>query len=64
MRGNAAIEIPCDCGVTLYVRRVSPDGTWYMQHGPNPEHRTDLYPGGVLFLSATRHWREVVHVRG
>ena len=39
-------DVSCLCGVTLHVR---PEGDgWFVQHGPNPEHRSPRFAGGSL----------------
>lgn len=58
------IEFVCDgCGETCHATRVNLDGGWYVRHGPNPEHRSPLYPGDTLFVSGSVEWVTAVHAR-
>lgn len=38
----------CLCGETLTIRGGS---TWFLQHGPNPEHRSPDYEGDNLLAA-------------
>lgn len=58
------IETVCDCGVTLHIRRHDIHGSYTIQHGSNPEHKSGLYPGTTLFISGARDWLQAVHNRG
>ena len=37
----------CLCGKTLSILPVG-NGEWFVQHGPNPEHRSPVYSDGNL----------------
>lgn len=38
----------CLCGETI---TINGGASWYLQHGPNPEHRSPDYKGGNLLAA-------------
>lgn len=38
----------CLCGATV---TINGGATWFLQHGPNPEHRSPDYDGGSLIAA-------------
>ena len=55
------IELDCECGDTLHIRRIDDLGGWYAQHGENPEARSRTYSSYEMFLRGTREWRDSLH---
>lgn len=57
------IELECECGDMLHIRRTNDRGEWFAQHGENPEARSRIYSSYEMFLRGTREWRESIHER-
>lgn len=53
-------EVRCLCGDTLHTFPAGGE-CWYVQHGPNPEHRSPTYEDGGLL--AVCDWVDSVCLR-